>query len=147
MMKKRICFVLVLMLLVGCLTACSFTANTTSSLPGKVEKTPQVEEMLTALAENKTEEAKALMHPQVAEKADAALAQMSAYLAGRTVTDLAAKSTNVRTSTGTSGKMRQEQVAYQVTLTDGEVIYFNTLYLTNDAGSGFATFQLVLGVV
>ena len=146
-MRKKLSFVLLLTVLVGCLTACSFSANTTSSLPGSVENTPQVEEMLAALAEDRAADAKALMHPQAAEKADGAIEQMSGYLAGRTVTDLAVKSTNIRTSTGTSGKARQEQVAYQATLTDGEVIYFNTVYLTNNAGTGFASFQLVLGVV
>lgn len=146
-MKKRICFALFVLTLTLCLTACNFSANMTSSLPANAEATPKVEEMLAALAENRTDDAKALMHPQAAEKADAAIAQMSNYLAGRTVTALEAKSTNIRTSAGTSGKMRQEQVAYQATLTDGEVIYFNTLYLTNDAGAGFASFQLVLGVV
>ena len=45
------------------------------------------------------------------------------------------------------GKARQEQVAYQVTLTDGSVIYLNVVYLSNTAGAGFVSFQLVLGVV
>jgi hypothetical protein len=57
------------------------------------------------------------------------------------------KNINVKASTGTSGKIRQEDVAYQVTLTDGAVIYLNVGYLSNRAGTGFTSFQLVLGVV
>jgi hypothetical protein len=53
----------------------------------------------------------------------------------------------VNTSAGTSGKSRQERVAYQVTLTDGAVIYLNVVYFSNNDGKGFSAFQLVLGVV
>ena len=53
----------------------------------------------------------------------------------------------VNTSAGTSGNVRQERVNYQVTLTDGAVIYLNVAYLSNNQGTGFASFQIVLGVV
>lgn len=102
---------------------------------------------MAALAENRASDAKALMHTQSAESSDAAIAQMISYLDGRKVSSMELKSINVNTSTGTSGKTRQERVAYQVILTDGVVIYLNVVYLSNNTGTGFAEFQLVLGVV
>lgn len=147
MMKKTICFTLVLLVLLSCLTACNFTQNMSGALAGDAEATPKVEAMMAALADNSTADAKALMHPQVAERSDDAIAQMCAYLAGRKASAIEMKSINVNTSTGTAGKTRQERVAYQVTLTDGAVIFLNTVYLSSDQGNGFASFQIVLGVV
>lgn len=146
-MKKLICLVSVLLILLGCLSACNFTQRMSSSVGGAASSTPKVEEMMAALSENRTADAKALMHPQAAETADAAIAQMSDYMAGREIGSLDVKNININTSTGTSGKSTQEQVAYQVTFRDGAVIYLNVVYLTNGAGAGFASFQLVLGVV
>jgi len=146
-MKKLICLVSVLLILLGCLSACNFTQRMSSSVGGAASSTPKVEEMMAALSENRTADAKALTHPQAAETADAAIAQMSDYMAGREIGSLEVKNININTSTGTSGKSTLEQVAYQVTLRDGAVIYLNVVYLTNGAGAGFASFQLVLGVV
>ena len=147
MMKKLICFVSVLLLVLGCLSACNFTQRVSGSLGGEAASTPNVKEMMAALSENRTADAKALMHPQVAETADAAIAQMSDYMTGREIDSLEVKNININTSTGTSGKTSQEQVTYLVTLTDGAVIYLNVVYLSDNAGAGFASFQLVLGVV
>ena len=146
-MKKLSCFALVLLILLGCLTACSFTQNMSGALADTAEATPKVEEMMLALAEERVSDAKALMYPQVAETSDNAIAQMSAYLAGREASSMELKSINVSTSAGTSGKSRQERIAYQVTLTDGAVIYLNVVYRSDNGGTGFASFQLVLGVV
>lgn len=146
-MKKIICFALVLLVLLGCLTACNFTQNMSGAIAGEAEATPKAEEMMAALAADNTSDAKALLHPQVAETSDNAISQMSAYLAGRKASAMELKSINIHTSTGTAGKIRQEQVAYQVTLTDGAVIFLNVVYLSNNQGTGFASFQLVLGVV
>ncbi len=146
-MKKIICSVLVLLVLLGCLTACNFTQNMSGAIAGEAEATPKVEEMMAALADDNTSDAKALLHPQVAETSDNAITQMSAYLAGRTASAMELKSININTSTGTAGKTRQEQVTYQVTLTDGAVIFLNVVYLSNNQGTGFASFQIVLGVV
>ena len=146
-MKKIICSVLVLLVLLGCLTACNFTQNISGAIAGEAEATPKAEEMMTALADDNTSDAKALLHPQVAETSDNAITQMSAYLAGRKASAMELKSININTSTGTSGKTRQEQVTYQVTLTDGAVIFLNAVYLSNNQGTGFASFQVVLGVV
>ena len=146
-MKKLICFGLVLLALLGCLTACNFTQNMSGAIAGEAEATPKVEEMMAALADDNTSDAKALLHPQVAETSDNAIAQMSTYLAGRKVSAIELISINISTSTGTAGKTRQEQVGYQVTLTDGAVIFLNAVYLSDNQGTGFASFQLVLGVV
>jgi len=146
-MKKLIYFTLVLLILLGCLTACNFTQKLSGAIASEAEATPKVEEMMSALAENSAAKAKVFMHPQVAETSDGAIAQMSTYLAGRKVSTMELASINVNTSTGTAGTTRQEQIAYQVTLTDGDVFYLNVVYLSNNQGAGFASFQLVLGVV
>lgn len=145
-MKKIVCFTLVLLVL-GSLTACNFTHNMSGMAAGEAESTPKIEEMMIALAENRTADAKALLHPQAAEASDDAIAQMSAYLAGRKATTMELTNITVNSSTGTAGTTRQERVAFQVTLTDGAVIYISAVYLSNNQGAGFATFQLVLGVV
>ena len=78
---------------------------------------------------------------------DDAISQMSDYIDGREVTSMELININVNTSTGTSGKSREEQVVYKVTLDDNDVIYLNVDYLSNNEGTGFTSFQLVLGVV
>ena len=145
-MKKILCFALVLLVL-GSFTACNFTQNMSGMMAGEAEATPKVEEMMAALSAANTADAKALLHPQVAETSDNAITQMSTYLAGRTAETMVLTGITVNTSTGTSGNVRQERVNYQVTLTDGAVIYLNVAYLSNNQGTGFASFQIVLGVV
>ena len=145
-MKKRICLALALAVLLGCLTACSFT-HSSGTMAKDLEATPKVEEMMLALAEDRASDAKAMMHPQTAETVDNAISQMSGYLAGRKVSTMELTNITVNTSTGISGNTRQERAAYRATLSDGTVIYLNVVYLSNNAGTGFAAFQLVLGVV
>ena len=146
-MKKLFCFTLTIFILFSCLTACTFSQSMSGALAGDAESTPKVEKMMTALAENRISDAKNLMHPQATENSDTAIAQMVAYLSGRKADSIELISINVKTSTGPSGKTRQERVGYQVTLSDGDVIYLNTSYVSTNAGTGFASFQLVLGVV
>ena len=145
-MKKILCFALVLLVL-GSFTACNFTQNMSGMMAGEAEATPKVEEMMAALSAANTADAKALLHPQVAETSDNAIAQMSTYLAGRTAETMELTGITVNTSAGTSGNVRQERVNYRVTLTDGAVIFLNVLYLSNNQGTGFSSFQIVLGVV
>lgn len=145
-MKKILCFALVLLVL-GSFTACNFTQNMSGMMAGEAEATPKVEEMMAALSAANTADAKALLHPQVAETSDNAIAQMSAYLAGRTAETMEVTGITVNTSAGTSGNVRQERVNYRVTLADGAAIFLNVLYLSNNQGTGFASFQIVLGVV
>ena len=129
------------------LTSCTFNSNVSGLLAGEAEATAEVEEMMLAMAENRESAAKALMHPQATEKADAAIAQMSTYLDGRKVDSMEPTSINVNTSTGTSGETREEQVTYRVTLDDGVVIHLNVVHLSDNDGSGFSSFQVVIGLV
>ena len=145
-MKKWICFVLVLLVL-GSFTACNITQNMSGAIAGKAEATPKVEAMMAALSAANTADAKALLHPQVAESSDNAITQMSTYLAGRNAETMEVTGITVNTSTGTSGNTRQERVNYRVTLADGAVIFLNVVYLSNNQGTGFASFQIVLGVI
>ena len=146
-MKKLFCFTLALLVLLTCLTACNLTQNASGALAGSAEATPKVEEMMAALAANRTDEIKSLMHPNAGENTDVAIAQLSKYLAGRTVGTIEQKSINVSSSTGTSGKTRQEQVAYRVTLSDGEIVYLKAVYNSDRNGTGFLAFQMILGIV
>ena len=146
-MKKRFCFALALTALLGCLTACHFTKNVSGALASDPEATPKVEEMMIALAGKRLSDAKALMHPQVAEASDNAISQMGDYLEGRKINAKELTNITVNSSTGTSGNTRQERLNYRVTLTDSTVIYLNVVYLSNNQGTGFAAFQIVLGVV
>ena len=145
-MKKWICFALVVLVL-GSFTACNFTQNMSGAIAGEAEATPKVEEMMAALAAGNTVDAKALLHPQAAETAESAIVQMSAYLAGGKAAAMELTGITVNTSTGTSGNVRQERVNYRITLADSDMIYINAVYLSNNQGTGFASFQLVLGVV
>ena len=146
-MKKTICLTLVILGIISCLTACNFTTNISGAMKDKAESTPRVEEMMSLMTENRVSDAKALLHPQASEKTDDAIEQMASYIDGRSVSSMELVNINIHSSTGTSGKMRQEQVGYQVTLTDGEIVYLNAVYLSDNAGNGFVSFQLVLGIV
>lgn len=146
-MKKKICLILAMTVLLGCLTACNFTQNLNGVSADNAESTPKVKEMMSALTQNRLDDAKALMHPDISEASDTAIAQMSAYLSDREAKSFEAKNVSINTSTGTSGKTRQEQIAFKVTLSDSTVIYINAIYLSNNQGDGFSTFQLVLGMV
>ena len=146
-MKKAICLILSLFVIVGCLTACNLTANMSGDLAGKAESSSKVEKMMIALSQNNISEAKKMMHPQSAENSDVAISQMSTYLAGREPVSIEQVNIVVETSNGTSGNVKKEQVTYTATLTDGEVISLSVVYLSDNDGDGFISFQLILGVV
>ena len=86
------------------------------------------------------------MHPTAAETSGSAITQTCNYLGSRQATSMEQKSIRVNTTTGSSETTRQEQVSYRVTLTDDEVIYLNVVYLSDHLGTGFHSFQLVLGI-
>ena len=134
-------------MLLGCLVACNFTQNLSGALAGEAESTPKVEEMMNALLENRAVDAKALMHPEIAEDCSSAIEQMGAYINGRRATYIELKNISVNTSTGTSGNVRQENVVFKTTLSDGEEIFLNVSYRSDNDGVGFVSFQLILGVV
>ena len=146
-MKKTIAFALILLILLSFLTACNITTNKSGVLAGEAKSTAKVKEMVTALADERITDAKALMHPTVAETSDAAIAQMSVYLSGRTGESIELLSIKSSTSNGSSGANIQEETTYRITMTDGDVVYLNVVYLTDGNGTGFTSFQLVLGVI
>ena len=145
-MKKILCFILVLMTGVCIFTSCNFTSNLSGAAAGTAESTPLVKEMMTFLAEENAANAKLLLHPKAPKNASEGLEQMEEYLDGRTC-DIEMISINVQTSTGTAGKVRQEQVGYKVTLNDGQTVYLNTIYLKDNDNAGFISFQMILGVI
>lgn len=146
-MKKAICFAVLVLVLLSCLTGCNFTKNVTGGLAGNAESTPKVEKMMIALAENDASSAESLMHPQAIKKSKTAIEQMAGYLDGRKASSIELININVSSSVGTSGNVKQERVGYKATLVDGTVVYINAVNLSNKEGSGFASFQLVLGLV
>ena len=146
-MKKAICLTLVILSIASCLTACSFTSNIMNVQKDKAESTPKVEEMMSAMTEKSVSDATSLLHPEAKEKADDAIEQIISYVNGRSVSSMELININVSSSTSTSGKMRKEQAVYKVAMDDGEIFYLNTVYVTNNDGDGFISFQLVLGIV
>lgn len=135
------------MLLLCSLTACGFIENIFDKLEDKAEATAKVEEMMTALTENRIDDAKALMHPDASEMSDTIIAQMRDYIAGRQVESIEMTGINVHVSKSTTGSIRKEDVSYEVALSDGETINLEVVYVSDVAASGFYSFQLVLGVV
>ena len=144
---KKLCFFIALTLMLSCLTACSFTSNLSGVGSDKLQSTQKIEDMMTAMAEGRLEDAKALMHSSVAGESEDAIVQMIAFLAGRKVTDMTQISFQVDSTTNLSGSVRQEAVSYAVTLDDGTAIHLSATYLSDKTGAGFAAFQIVLGVV
>ena len=124
------------------LTSCNFNI---SGLLDAVS-TPKVEAMMEALADGDLASAKALLHPSITD-GEANLIQMVDYLDGREVSSLEVIGKNLTSSVGSGGNMIREQVNYEVILADSTVIYLTTVYRINDAGSGFVSFQMILGMV
>ena len=145
---KRFFAVMAMLLTLCLLTGCSFTTNYSDNT-GKTaaESTERVSQMLQALADGDTDAALALMHPEAVDKAGKFMDQMRDFLAGRAVAEMEQVGVRVNTSTGTAGKSHQEITNFQVRLEDGTEIYVAATYYSNNAGEGFVSFQLVLGIV
>ncbi len=146
-MKRLITIALIMLVALFCLTACNFTQKLTGTLEENAESASKVDDMLSALSNANLSGAKELMHSDAPEGTDDAIEQMIEYINGRNVTSKELSGINVNVSTGTSGKSVQEELAYKITLDDSTVIYVSTAYLSNDMGSGFISFQIVIGVV
>lgn len=146
-MKKTLSFILIIATLVACLSSCNFNSNMSGALAGESEATDSVKEMMAALAEERIDGAKSLMHPDHKDKPNSAFMQMSQYLNGRSVKSIKLESINVSNSSGIGGKSRTEQSAFLATLSDGDTVYLSVFYLTDESGSGFSSFQLVLGAI
>ena len=144
-MKKILCLTLALLAMLACLTSCNF--NIQNAITDKVTSKEQAEEMMSHLSARRMTDAVSLMHPEKSEGADKSLGQIAAYLNGRTVKKMDVVGVNFTSSVGAKGNISQEQVSYQVSLSDGAVVYLSTVYVKSDAGEGFISFQMVLGVV
>ena len=147
-MKKLLCVCVCVIMLLSCLTACNFHSNLNDSTGiTKFDAHPQIEKMLAALTAGDTDAALALMHPDVREQADYAVAQTSEYLQGRSVVSLETVNRSVYTSKGSAGNIRQESGTLRVTMDQAETVAISVVYLTSDAGEGFSSFQVVLGAM
>lgn len=146
-MKKKGFLIILMMFIIGCFTACNFTKAIYDSVKENAIATPKVSEMMVALSEERISDATALMHPLASEDSDIALRKMSSYLNGRDVYSIEMVSINTTSSVGTEGKVKQEQVVYQVVLSDDELLYINALYRSDNNSAGFMTFYLLLGVL
>jgi hypothetical protein len=103
-----------------------------------------VEEMLSALAENDMSAAEALLHPQIADDSGDMLERLADYIDGRKAESVEVTSVSINTFTGTGGKSRQEEISYEVKLDDGDSVFLNVVYLSDNQGEGFSVFQIVL---
>lgn len=145
-MKKIISVAIIMLVLLSCFTACNFTQNVSGVLAGEAQATPKVNEMMSALADRRISDAKALLYPQVSESSDNDVEQLSLYIAGRETKSIELKSINVNSTAGTNGKTREEQVTYTVALSDDTVISISAVYLSDKDGSGFTSFKILLGI-
>ena len=147
-MKRLLCVLVSVVLMLACFTACNFHTTTNDST-GKTaaDSLPQVEKLLSVLSSGNVEDALQMLHPDVQKNANHAMQQNSAYMQGRKVTSVETLSCSVYTSKGTAGNIRQEKASFKVTFGDGEVVAVSAVYHTDKAGAGFTTFQIVLGAI
>ena len=149
-MKKLIGFSLILVLLFGCLSGCAFLENIgeklTEAVDENTESPEKIDAMLLALAEGRADDAKALMHPDKADECSDAIEQMITYLDGRKVTDKKVVGLSVNIAATTNGKTRQEAINYYTTLDDGTILLVSSLYVSDNAGVGFTSFNLSIGL-
>ena len=151
-MKKLVCIALAVMCLL--MAGCNFNTNFSDNgiNVAQMEATPQVGQMLNALAAKDMEAALALMHPSVVNNAQkkenvkAMLQQMMNFVDGRDFQALSQRSINVKSSVGSKGNMKQEVAMFQVNIGE-EVCYLSVTSVTQDGKTGFTSYQLVLGVV
>ena len=146
-MKKLICLILVLTTAICCLSSCEFLEKILGSMEKKAEAPAKIDEMMTAIAENNVAAAIALLHPDVAQGAESGFERLCEYVDGRTVTEkkLQGISIDTRTEFGSSVTEREEQLTYKLTMNDGEVIELSVVYVSNEDGSGFYSFQISFG--
>ncbi len=147
-MRKWIAGMMAIVSLLCLLTACNFNTNFTDSTGNaEMKAAGKVEEMMVALTSGNGDAARNLMHPEVADRCEAAIAQMSDYVAGRKTTKLEQVSLTVNSSAGTAGNVRQEAAVFRVELEDSTVFFLSVTYVFNSDGEGFISFQIVLGAV
>lgn len=147
-MKKTISLSLVILAIISCLTACNINTNSLmNSLNDKAESSPKIENMMIALTSGNASDAKALLHPQTNPDADNSINQMIEYLNGKQINSMELTNINLSSSVGTSGRVKQEHATYKIVLSNSETIGISAVYLSNNEGSGFVSFQLLLGII
>ena len=140
---KKVITILVLALVTVCLfSACSSTLNSVASEMSHLE---DVKTMLSHLSSGDLEKAADMLHADVSNTDK--LEQISNYLNGRSAKSMTVKGVNVKSQTVNGVTTKQESATLEVTLDDNEVVYLAVTYLENNTDEGFASFQLVLGVV
>ena len=145
---KKILALLLTLLILCTMAGCNFTTNFSDSTGNsKMQAISEVETLMEALADEDLEEALTFIHPNVSKKSLPAITQMADYLEGRGVKKLEQQSVSVNTTSSITGKARQENGTFKVILQDNTVIYISAVYLENNDGKGFVSFQLVLGLV
>ena len=146
-MKKVLSALAAALVIVFFLSGCSFTTNFSDNTgTSTMEAADKVETMVAALTDGDADAALELMHPNRTD-AETGIKQMCEYMAGRKVVELNHQNLRVSTKSGNGGDARQESAAIRAELEDGTVIFFSVVYLTDSSGEGFASFQLVLGVI
>ena len=144
-MKKLVIVTCVLLLIALSLTGCNFVNGLKNSIdnPTSLAKT---EEMITALAENRLNDAKALFHPDAEDVSVVALENLSSLLGGCKSTSILTESININTSFSLTGeKVTYEQATYTIILSDGKRLHASVVYQSDNVGAGFTTFRLAIG--
>lgn len=145
-MKRIICLLVVICTLVFSLTSCAvvqgallgiFTATTS-------EAGTKVEEMVYALAEDRKNDALALMHPAIKETSIDGIASMVDYIGERQIESMQQTGYYFSTQVGLIGLIKQEQVTYTVIFTDGTAIGVDSIYTTTPEGTGFERFIMTI---
>ena len=137
-MKRLFSLILALAMLSCCFVGCDLS----DMMGDNSELLQKVEAMLTALSEGRADDAEAMMHP---DKGDCTneIAQMIAFIDGRTVTAMVVEGYSVSTNVTEDGNVRQEQSTYKLTLSDDTSVRINATYLTSNSGEGFYSFEFV----
>ena len=142
-MRKTAVFLIIIMLF--SLTGCTFY-NSSRGI-GKSEYTDQTRQLLDALSQGDLDSAIKLMHPNVLpEEARSGLAQVADYLDGRNVVSMEQMSINTQRNSSPAGSAKLEQAAFDLKLDDGTRCSVSMAYMTNSAGEGYTSVQLILGV-
>ena len=144
-MKKLISLTLVLLILIACVTSCDVLNSITGALEETAESSAKVMDMLTALSQERMDDAKRLLHPSVSD--DIALEQLAEYIKGRTVVSMSLMGINIRKDVGTNGNVTTEELSYKTTLSDGSIIYVSSVYVSDTSGVGFTSFSIGFGIV
>ena len=150
---KIITALLLITVLILPLAGCNFNSSISDSGGNlEMEAKQQVADMLEAMTQKDMEAVLALMYPDLLEDEIKKLPvidqlqQIMDYVDGRKVLSFEQLSVNVKNSSGTAGKVKQEQAVFKVMLAE-ETVYVSVTYLTQNGKSGFISYQMILGVV